>query len=103
MAPTEGLIFVSFNFDGRRHTSSHTLSVYEVKQLKEHLTAVGEAACASVVSKTAIQNTAILAENVLAKAFLAFIKKYHKVNPPTMEDAIDILRKELKESNDESH
>ena len=101
-APTEGLIFVAFHFAGKRYTQTHTLSDYELRQLKDHLKNVGEAASSSVVSKTAIQNTAILAENVLARAFLDYIQKFHRVEAPTMEEAVEVLKKEAKE-NDDAH
>ena len=98
LLPKEGLIHVSFNFDGKRFAKSHQLSEYELKLLKTMLAEYGQETHKSVTSKAAIKNTAILAENVLAVAFLEFIKTHHKivdaVAPVTMAEAIEVLKKE---------
>jgi len=81
LIPKEGLIYVSFGFDGKRHTKAHQLSDFEVRYLKEMLTEHGEQTAKSAISKAAIQNSAILCENVLAAAFLAYIKDHCKPKP----------------------
>lgn len=106
LVPKEGLIHVSFNFDGKQYKRSHQLSQFELATLKEMLATHGEQTANTVISKAAIQNTAILAENVLAVAFLEYINRHHKVveveqaEPITMVQAIEQMKKE---SNDEAN
>jgi len=102
----EGLVFVSFVFDGGRYTQSHQMNQYELKQIKQMLADQGEATANSMLSRTTIKNVSILAENILAMAFIDYIRKHFKGEPikqTSMSEAVEVMKKELQENDDASN
>lgn len=76
--PNEGLVTVSFTFDGITHVNRHQLSAQEMKHMKELCVEYGDLAADQMVWKIAIRGMTMVAENIFAKAALMFIKKHYK-------------------------
>lgn len=74
----EGTIFVSFVFDGITYTNRHQLTASEMRHMKDLCRSHGDTAADQMIWKVAIRGTGMVAENIMAKAALAYIKKHYK-------------------------
>ena len=74
----EGAVVVSFVFDGKLYTNRHQLTASEMKHMKDLCVEFGDSAADQMLWKVAIRGTGLVAENIMAKAALDYIKKHYK-------------------------
>lgn len=72
---TEGLLYFSFVFNGKRYVKQHTLSEFETSHMKDMLRQHGHQAIDQLVFNMAIKGAGILGENMVAHAALDFLKE----------------------------
>lgn len=84
---TEGKFQVSFIFDGKLYTTSHQLTSFEVRHMKDLCIQHGDVAADQIIWKTAVKGIGMVAENLLAKAALEFIKTKYR---PTVAAALPV-------------
>lgn len=73
----EGLIYVTFQFDGIKYENKHQLTASELRHMKQLCKDFGEEASGQAVWLAAIRGTGMVAENILAKAGRDYIKRHH--------------------------
>lgn len=76
--PEEGLIAVSFVFDGKKYENFHQMTASEMKHMKDLCRDHGDLAADQMIWRTAIRGTGMVAENIMARAALDYIKKNYK-------------------------
>ena len=76
----EGLLRVSFVFDGRTYSFEHFFKPGEVDRMKELCRDHGEVAGQQLVWRGAINYASTIAENALAAAGFDYVQRHHKGN-----------------------
>jgi hypothetical protein len=78
IATNEGTIMVSFVFDGVQYSKKHQLTASEIHHMKQLCREHGDLAADQMIWKVAVRGMGLVAENIMAKAALDYIKKYYK-------------------------
>lgn len=76
----DGRFCCSFTFDGKEYGYTHQLTAGEVRHMKQLAKEFGDEAASQVAWRVPIRGIGMVAENIVAKAALDYIKKHH-VNP----------------------
>jgi len=95
-APTEGLLYVSFVFDGQIYRKQHQFAESEVALMKQHVVDHGDQAADTALFRSAIWYAGRAAENLIAKAALEYMK-LHKI-PLVLETADTDSAKAIEEA-----
>lgn len=96
----EGLFKCSFTFGGERYEYQHQLTRAEVVHMQELCKTHGDEAASQVVWRAAIRGIGMVAENILAKAALDYIKKNHVVVALAEPDTPDDVAEDDRENAD---
>lgn len=85
--PAEGLLYVSFVFDGQVYRKQHQFDAAEIELMKQHVLDHGDQAADTALFRSAIWYAGRAAENLIAKAALEYMK-LHKI--PLVSETADV-------------
>ncbi len=76
----EGLLRVSFVFDGRTYAFDHLFNANEIAHMKELCKDHGEVAGTQLIWRGAVRHAGTIAENAMAAAGFEYVQRHHKGN-----------------------